>query len=37
MSSFPAMNMCPPTQLQDFNLDKYDALLWNAKTKMLAR
>ncbi len=32
MLSFPAMNMCPPTRLQDFGLDKYDALLWIAKT-----
>ena len=37
MSSFPAMNMCPPMQLGDFGLDKYDALLWIAKTMMLAQ
>ncbi len=37
MSSFPAMNMCPPAQLQDFGLDKYDALQWIAKTMLLAR
>jgi hypothetical protein len=37
MSSFPAMNMCLPTRLQDFGLDKYYALLWIAKTMLLAR
>jgi hypothetical protein len=37
VSSFPAMNMCPPAQLQDFGLNKYDAMLWNAKTILLAR
>jgi hypothetical protein len=36
MSSFPAMNMCPPAQLQDFGSDKYDASLWIAKTMSLA-
>ncbi len=36
MLSFPAMNMCPPVQLQDFGKDKYDALLWIAKTMLLA-
>ncbi len=25
MSSFLAMNMCPPVRLQDLGLDKYDA------------
>ncbi len=37
MSSFPAMNMCPPVRLQDFGLDKFDALLWIAKTMLLVR
>jgi hypothetical protein len=36
ISSFPAMNMCPPARLQNFGLDKYDALLWIAKTMLLA-
>ncbi len=36
MSSFPAMNMCPPARLQDFGSDEYDALLWIAKTMLLA-
>jgi hypothetical protein len=36
MLSFPAMNMCPPTRLQDFGSDKYDALLRTAKTMLLA-
>ncbi len=34
--SFPVMNMCPPVRLQDFVLDKYAALLWIAKTMLLA-
>jgi hypothetical protein len=37
MLSFPTMNMCPPMQLQDFSSDMYDALLWIAKTMLLAR
>jgi hypothetical protein len=37
MSSFPAMNMCPPVQLQDFGLDTDDALPWIAKTMLLAQ
>jgi hypothetical protein len=37
MSSFPAMNMCPPARLQDFGSDKYDASLWIAKTMLLGR
>ncbi len=36
MLSFPAMNMCPPARLQDFGLDKYDALLWIVKAMLLA-
>jgi hypothetical protein len=36
MSSFVAMNMHPPTRLQDFGLNKYDASLWIAKTMLLA-
>jgi hypothetical protein len=36
MSSFLAMNMCHPVHLQDFGSDKYDVLLWIAKTKLLA-
>ncbi len=35
MSSFQAMNMCPPTQLQDLGLDKYDASLWIARSMSL--
>ncbi len=37
MSSFLAMNMCPPVQLKDFGSDKYDVSLWIAKTMSLAR
>jgi hypothetical protein len=37
MSSFPAMNMCSPTRLGDFGSDKYDALLWIAKTMLLVQ
>ncbi len=36
MLSFLAMNMRPPTPLQDFGLNKYDASLWIAKTMLLA-
>jgi hypothetical protein len=36
MSSFSALNMCPPGRLQDLGLNKYDALLWIAKTMLLA-
>jgi hypothetical protein len=36
MLSLPAMNMCRPVQLQDFGSDEYDALLWIAKTMLLA-
>ncbi len=35
MLSFLARNMCPPMQLQEFGLDKYDALLWIATTMSL--
>jgi hypothetical protein len=34
--SFPAMNMCPSVQIQDFGSDKYDAALRIAKTMLLA-
>ncbi len=37
MLSFPAMNMCPPACLCDLGLNKYDALLWIARTMLLAR
>ncbi len=36
ISCFPAMNMCPPARLKVFGLDKYEALLWIAKTMLLA-
>jgi hypothetical protein len=36
ISSFPAINMWPPAQLQAFDSGKYDALLWIASTMLLA-
>ena len=36
ISSFPAMNMWPPARLQDFGSKMYDALLWIARTMLLA-
>jgi hypothetical protein len=36
ISSFPAMNMCPPARLQDFGFDKYGALLRITKTMSFA-
>ncbi len=35
--SFPTMNMWPPARLQDLGSDRYDALLWIARTMSLAR
>ncbi len=36
MSSLPAINMCPPTRLHAFGLDKYEALLCITRTMLLA-
>ncbi len=35
LSSVPAMNICPPVQLHDFCLDRYDVLLWIAMAMFL--
>ncbi len=35
--SFLAMNMWPPARPQDLGLERYDALLWIARTMLLAR
>jgi len=35
--SFPAMNMWPPAWLRDLGSDRYDWLLWIARTMSLAR
>ena len=35
--SFPAMNMWPPARLRDLGSERYDALLWIARTMSLAR
>ena len=37
ISSFPAMNMWPPAQLQDLGSDRYDASLRIVRTMSLAR
>ncbi len=37
ISSLPAMNMWPPAWLRAFSLERYDALLWIARTILLAR
>ncbi len=36
ISSFPAMNMWPPARLRDLGSERYDALLWIARTMLLA-
>ncbi len=36
MLSLPAMNMCPPARLRAFDSDKYVALLWTARTILIA-
>ncbi len=35
ISSLPAMNMWPPAQLRAFGSERYDALLWIARTIFL--
>jgi hypothetical protein len=37
ISSFPAMNMWPPVRLRDVGSERCDALLWIARTMLLAR
>ena len=36
MSLSLAMNMCPPAQLRALGLERYKALLWIARTMLLA-
>ena len=36
ISSFPAMNMWPPARLRDLGSERYNALLWIARTMLLA-